>query len=113
MDSNLPFNYYDGDIEFLNSLSDLWYSITKLDLSSIRDMTFIAFDLNDQTTRSLPLLVTDPDTNYFNQIDDCNRMSCNYLLEDDFIKWYKSDKLENSFSLFQVNFRSLNSKLLS
>ena len=65
------------------------------------------------TTRSLPLSETDPDTNYFNQIEDCNRMSCNYLREDDFIKWYKSDKLENSFSLFHVNIRSLNSKLLS
>ena len=60
-----------------------------------------------------PLSETDPDTNYFNQIEDCNRMSCNYLLEDDFIKRYKSDQLENSFSLFHVNIRSLNSKLLS
>ena len=113
MASNLPFNHYDDDIEFLNSLSDLWHSTTKLDLNSIRDMIFIPFDLNDQTTSSLPLSEPDPDTDYFNQIEDCNRMNCNYLLEDDFVKQYKSDKLENSFSLFHVNIRSLNSKLLS
>ena len=112
MASNLPFNHYDDDIEFLNSLSDLRYSTTKLDLNSIRDMIFIPFDLNDQTTRALPLSGTDPDTNYLNQIEDCNRMSCNYLLEDDFTKRYKSDKLENSFSLFHVNIQSLNSKSL-
>ena len=40
-------------------------------------------------------------------------MSCNYQLEGDFIKRCKSDKLEHSFSLFHVNIRSLNSKLLS
>ena len=62
--SNLPFIHYDDDMEFLNSLSDLRYSTTKLYLNSIRDMIFIPFDLNDRTTRSLPLSETDPDTNY-------------------------------------------------
>ena len=111
--SNLPFNHYEDDIRFLNSLSDLWYSTTKVDLNSIRDMIFIPFDLNEQTIRSLPLSKTYPDTNHFNQIEDCNRMSCNYLLEYDLIKRYKSDKLENSFLLFHINIRSLNSKLFS
>ena len=44
---------------------------------------------------------------------NCNCMSCNYLLEDNFIKRYKTDKLENSFSLIHVSIQSLNSKLLS
>ena len=38
MASNLPFNYHDDDIEFLNSLSDLWY--TQLDLNSIHTFWF-------------------------------------------------------------------------
>lgn len=99
----LPFNQCINDDSFSESLFEFYHdgSIT---LSTIRDLVFNPFSLNEKN--NIPLFEADPDVNFFN--DNCTKVNnSNYMFEDQFNELVSGIDSQNQFSILHLNIRSL------
>ena len=110
LETELPFNHYDDDLDFLNALSELWYTKSEIDFRELDEKLFIPFEINEKYNINMPLCDTDPDSNFFNEMYNPGNISCDYHIEDSFIDLKSKNDLSNCFSLYHVNARSLVNK---
>ena len=106
----LPFNHMYDDCDFMNALSELWFSGTSLSLNELEKRVFIPFELNDDKSYH-PLFHVDPDFQYFNRATD-GMVKCDYNMEDIFNMKCAQRQLEStSFSMIHFNVRSISKNL--
>ena len=110
LENELPFNHYDDNLDFLNALSELWYTSSNIDFRKLDERVFIPFEINEKFNLNLPLCETDPDANYFNEMYNPCNITCDYHIEDSFIDFKSKNTLSECFSLYHVNARSLLNK---
>ena len=107
--SEFPFNHYDDEIDFLNVLSELWFTHSRnLSFESLTEKIFNPFELNDHHA-PVPVDDIDPDIQYFNDISLGNVFhNSNYFIEDSFVEKCESLLIDSSmFSLLHMNIRSI------
>ena len=85
--SEFPFNHYDGEIDFLNVLSELWFTHSRnISFESLTEKIFNPFELSDHHA---PVPVDDiaPGIQYFYDISLGNAFyNSNYFIEDSFVE---------------------------
>jgi len=103
-----PFNHNTNDREFLQNISEMWYSRKYIPYLNLDQYVFNPFEWNDDNP-NLPNLDSDPDLQYFNDMTYANNINnCNYYLEDDFGKKISNFRCaEKCFSLTHLNIRSI------
>lgn len=103
----LPFNHYDDNIDFLNSVSELWNTIDiNLPIQNLENICFNPFEINDESG-ALPLFDIAADINFYNDFTN-NTTNSNYFIEDTFMKQYRKHNLtSDQFSLMHLNIRSI------
>ena len=103
----LPFLHIDDDFDFIDTLAEYWYEITRLDTQMYQDKCFQPFEINESNHAS-HFSDIDPDFNFFNSLAGNTYSTCDYFLEDSFINLKNQYNLKNLFSLIHFNARSLN-----
>ena len=107
--SEFPFNHYDDEIDFLNVLSELWFTYShNLSFESLTEKIFNPFELNNHHA-PVPVDDIDPDIQYYNDISLGNVFhNSNYFIEDSFVEKCESLLIDSSmFSLLHMNIRSI------
>ena len=102
-----PFNHFDDDYLFLESISEYWPKHAKFPFQKLKNYEFNPFDLNENDSLA-SIYNSDPDLQYFNDQTSINAINCDYYLEESFID--KASKLcnsDNGFSLIHLNIRSV------
>ena len=78
-----PCNHIDDGNEFLEALHDI-YANNSLDFERINNMIFNPFSSNDEV--KLSTFETDPDINFYTELNYINMKSSNYYSEDQFVE---------------------------
>ena len=105
-ETEFPFNHFESDSLFLESLSEYWYKNKHFPFKKFEHYEFNPFELNE-TDSLLNINSSDPDLQYFNDQSFVNTINCDYYLENGFVS--KTSKLctYDCFSLFHLNIRSV------
>ena len=104
-----PCNFMDDDLDFLEALYDL-YADNSLDFERINEMVFNPFTSNDDI--KLSIFETDPDINFYSELNYINSRTSNYYSEDQFAERYSELICREKLSLLHWNIRSLPSHYL-
>ena len=108
LSSNLPFNHYADEDEFLNAIYVKDHF--ELNWDSFSQKLFNPFDFND-SDNDIPLNDADPDLNFYNEIFGSFSAICNYYQEDSFNVMSQKNVAANyqcPLSLCHINIRSMN-----
>ena len=108
LSSNLPFNHYADEDEFLNAIYVKDHF--ELNWDSLSQKLFNPFDFND-SDNDIPLNDADPDLNFYNEIFGSFSAICNYYQEDSFNVMSQKNVAANyqcPLSLCHINIRSMN-----
>ena len=99
-----PCNFVEDDNEFIEFVYSI-YNDNYLDFERISNMVFNPFSSNDDM--KIPIFDSDPDVNFFTEINYINSKSSNYFTEDQFIEKYSiSHGKKLNLSLLHLNIRS-------
>ena len=110
LEGELPFNHFDQDFDFFNALSEFWFQGNTLDFRQLGEKLFVPFEINEHFNLNIPTCDADPDTNFFNDMHNPGSVTCDYHIEDSFCHLKQVHSLDNCFSLYHVNARSLVNK---
>ena len=108
LSSNLPFNHYSDEDEFLNSVHVKDHFEPNWD--SFSQKLFNPFDFN-HNDNDIPLNDADPGLNFYNEIFGSFSAICNYYQEDSFNVMSQKNVAANyqcPLSLGNINIRSMN-----
>jgi hypothetical protein len=110
-ESIFPFNHFDTDSLFLESLSEFWQKNHNFPFQKLEHYEFNPFELNENDSL-LNINNSDPDLQYFNDQSIANTINCDYYLEDSFIqKTSNLHECDKGFSLMHLNIRSVSKNL--
>ena len=104
----LPFNHYDDDDEFIESVAEMWRtdSILPLDIIQYQNYFFSPFEHNQDA--ELPLPEIDPDLQFNNNQCNLTLHSCDYFIENTFQEKLTEYNInDNCWSLIHENVRSI------
>ena len=107
--SELPFNHYADECEFIDALSDMWFNHTvNFSFSCLQERAFNPIELNENRGL-IPTDDLDPDLQYFNELfSDATVRNSDYNIEDTFIAKCKSLNInDDCFSMLRLNIRSV------
>ena len=101
--SIFPFNHYDEDEEFYHAIIECQLDCT-FRLHEINSKIFFPFEINQDVDTYLG--ETDPDLQFYTEINHIQNTKCDYYVEDSFIKNYvdvKDVSYDNNLSFFHLN----------
>ena len=111
MKDNLPFNHYDDNDTFYQSLITFFSNAHERLIARLSNLVYNPLEMDDSDLS--PIADYDPDTHYFNDSNSVHNLtSCHYLLEDTFNSKCETEKItSNEFSIIHFNIRSIQKNL--